>query len=190
MTRLIVSCGCATGTLMGRERGVVQGWTMPLKAARTRPQHVAFHSPPSFDCVFSGGLQPVDSGDGSDGNPLTWGPKESLRRLNNVAHRLYQRWEDFPMNQGWLLDNPFPSPANMDKLPPKYVSPPWRWKTKLGLRAASALFLLVLAGIGGSLATTPRIDFAVTMAIAFTPAVSSHLCRIYLDSSRFPSDSG
>lgn len=66
-------------------------------------------------------------------------------------------------------------PMDMGKLPPKYVSPPGTWKTKLGLRATSAFFLVLIAAIGGSLATTPRVDFAVMMGIAFAPAVSRPL---------------
>ncbi|KAK4099347.1 hypothetical protein N658DRAFT_517426 [Parathielavia hyrcaniae] len=59
----------------------------------------------------------------------------------------------------------------MEGQPPKYVSPPGTWKTKLGLRAASILFIIVLAGIGGSLATTPRVDTVMIIAVVLAPAI-------------------
>jgi hypothetical protein len=63
----------------------------------------------------------------------------------------------------------------MDGQPPKYVSPPGTWKTKLSLRAASIVFIVVLAGLGGSLATTPRVDTMVLMMVVLAPAVSEPL---------------
>jgi hypothetical protein len=60
----------------------------------------------------------------------------------------------------------------MEGQPPKYVSPPGTWKTKLGLRAASILFIIVLAGIGGALAATPRVDTMMLMMVVLVPAVS------------------
>ena len=55
---------------------------------------------------------------------------------------------------------------------PKYVSPPGTWRAKLGLRIASVVCLIIIAGVGGSLATTPRVyDMTWIMGIAFAPAV-------------------
>ncbi|SPQ26522.1 65edb3fb-c379-489a-9eac-a4c3862a4fa9 [Thermothielavioides terrestris] len=53
----------------------------------------------------------------------------------------------------------------MDKLPPKYVSSATTWRSKLALRTASALFLIIIAAIGGSLANTPRVDVLGIMLI-------------------------
>jgi hypothetical protein len=55
--------------------------------------------------------------------------------------------------------------------PPKYVSPPGTWKTKTGLRAASLLCLVIVAGIGGSLAGTPRVWFDAVMVIVLLAPV-------------------
>ena len=63
----------------------------------------------------------------------------------------------------------------MDGQPPKYVSPPGTWKTKLSLRAASIIFIVVLAGLGGSLAVTPRVTALVIMMVVLVPAVSQLL---------------
>ncbi|KAL2116116.1 hypothetical protein VTJ04DRAFT_10371 [Mycothermus thermophilus] len=40
---------------------------------------------------------------------------------------------------------------------PEYTSPPRHWKAKLGLRAASILFMAIAGAIGGSLAVKPRV---------------------------------
>ncbi len=51
------------------------------------------------------------------------------------------------------------------KPPPKYVSPRWAWITKLVLRVASVVCLIVVAGLFGSLMSNPRID---TRPVFFT----------------------
>ncbi|KAK4152168.1 hypothetical protein C8A00DRAFT_44719 [Chaetomidium leptoderma] len=53
----------------------------------------------------------------------------------------------------------------MQTQPPKYVSPPGTWKTKLALRAASLVCVVVIAGLGGSLATTSRVHLGLMMAV-------------------------
>jgi hypothetical protein len=63
----------------------------------------------------------------------------------------------------------------MDGQPPKYVSPPGTWKTKLSLRAASIICLVVLGGLGGSLAAMPRVDTMMLMVVVLVPAVSQAL---------------
>lgn len=60
----------------------------------------------------------------------------------------------------------------METQPPKYVSPPGTWKTKLALRAASLVCVIVLAGLGGSLATTPRVEMGTVVLVLLVPAVS------------------
>jgi hypothetical protein len=60
----------------------------------------------------------------------------------------------------------------MQNQPPKYVSPAGTWKTKLGLRAASVLCLIIIAGVGGSLAATPRVEMMAIMLLVLVPAVS------------------
>ncbi|KAK4043902.1 hypothetical protein C8A01DRAFT_12614 [Parachaetomium inaequale] len=59
----------------------------------------------------------------------------------------------------------------MQTQPPKYVSPPGTWKTKLGLRASSIVFVIILAGLGGSLAANPRLSSTAWMMVALAPAV-------------------
>ncbi|KAG7286270.1 hypothetical protein NEMBOFW57_008578 [Staphylotrichum longicolle] len=60
----------------------------------------------------------------------------------------------------------------MQEQPPKYVSPPGTWKTKLALRLASLVFLVIIAGIGGSLAATPRVEVLSIMVLALVPALA------------------
>ncbi|KAK3295092.1 uncharacterized protein B0H64DRAFT_418736 [Chaetomium fimeti] len=59
----------------------------------------------------------------------------------------------------------------MENQPPKYVSPPGTWKTKLGLRAGSVLCVIILAGIGGSLAANERIDGGSLLMVVLAPAL-------------------
>ncbi|KAK3305273.1 uncharacterized protein B0T15DRAFT_531800 [Chaetomium strumarium] len=59
----------------------------------------------------------------------------------------------------------------MQNQPPKYVSPPGTWRTKLALRAASVLFLIIIAGVGGSLAATPRVEMTAVMLLVLVPAL-------------------
>ncbi|KAL2139465.1 hypothetical protein VTI28DRAFT_5132 [Corynascus sepedonium] len=58
----------------------------------------------------------------------------------------------------------------MQTQPPKYVSPPTTWRTKLGLRVASMVFLVILCGLGGSLATDSRVDGDTLMIVVLAPA--------------------
>ncbi|KAK4235108.1 hypothetical protein C8A03DRAFT_18098 [Achaetomium macrosporum] len=59
----------------------------------------------------------------------------------------------------------------MQNRPPKYVSPPGTWRTKLALRAASVLFLIIIAGVGGSLSATPRVEMMAIMLLILVPAL-------------------
>ncbi|KAK3897001.1 hypothetical protein C8A05DRAFT_39446, partial [Staphylotrichum tortipilum] len=61
----------------------------------------------------------------------------------------------------------------MQDQPPKYVSPPGTWRTKVGLRAASLLFIIILAGLCGALATTPRLEgsWSLILVLLFVPAI-------------------
>ncbi|KAL2186966.1 hypothetical protein L209DRAFT_752783 [Thermothelomyces heterothallicus CBS 203.75] len=58
----------------------------------------------------------------------------------------------------------------MQTQPPKYVSPPGTWKTKLGIRAASIVFLIVLSGLAGSLAADSRLDGTTLLIVVLGPA--------------------
>ncbi|KAK4126798.1 hypothetical protein N657DRAFT_677529 [Parathielavia appendiculata] len=60
----------------------------------------------------------------------------------------------------------------MEDKPPEYVSPPETWKSKTALRAASLVFLVVIAGIGGSLSTMPRLDIAWLILIMVVPGLA------------------
>ncbi|EAQ84567.1 predicted protein [Chaetomium globosum CBS 148.51] len=59
----------------------------------------------------------------------------------------------------------------MENLPPKYVSPPGTWRTKLGLRAGSVLCVIILAGLSGSLAANPRIEAGALLMVVLAPAI-------------------
>ncbi|KAH6842464.1 hypothetical protein B0I37DRAFT_314340 [Chaetomium sp. MPI-CAGE-AT-0009] len=59
----------------------------------------------------------------------------------------------------------------MENQPPKYVSPPGTWRTKLGLRAVSVLCVTILAGVGGSLAANERIDAGSLLMVILAPAM-------------------
>ncbi|KAL2162468.1 hypothetical protein VTH06DRAFT_7381 [Thermothelomyces fergusii] len=58
----------------------------------------------------------------------------------------------------------------MQTQPPKYVSPPGTWKTKLALRAASIVFLIILCALAGSLAADSRLDGATLLIVILAPA--------------------
>jgi hypothetical protein len=60
----------------------------------------------------------------------------------------------------------------VERPPPKYVSPRWAWITKLVLRVASVVGLVVLAGLAGSMMSNPRIHVSSLLFVMVLPVVS------------------
>ena len=80
--------------------------------------------------------------------PTSWGIFSGARRFSTSTVLL-------PVS--WLFWTSISQPSSIAKMeaqgaqPPKYVSPAATWRTKLSLRILSATFVVVIAGLGGSL---------------------------------------
>ena len=65
---------------------------------------------------------------------------------------------------------------------PKYVSPKGMWTSKLVLRATSVVFTIIVAALGGSIASNPKLDEYDVMLIIMLPGV----CRQPFMFAEFP----
>ncbi|KAK4133963.1 hypothetical protein BT67DRAFT_434565 [Trichocladium antarcticum] len=64
------------------------------------------------------------------------------------------------------------APGAQGGQPPHYISPSGTWRTKLCLRIASMVFLVLVAGLGGSIVSSSRVDvWYIRILVLLVPAL-------------------